>query len=154
MTPVPYLFIPYLPVCYSLGTPDVTEKVQSVTIKEGDTGFSYERLFSSCLDGNLEWVEVEDPYIKARHQVHNFVRFCELLVRRGGRKLNRVELHTGRGEVYNMAIGQVCKLADISLSLSQPDQRRQLDELGSSLAHHGVTLSVVYSDTLHDRQIR
>ena len=79
--------------------PDVKEKVQSITIKEGDVGYSYERLFGCCLDGNLEWVEVEDPYIKARHQVHNFVRFCELLVRKGGKKLDRVKLHTGRGEV-------------------------------------------------------
>ena len=46
-----------------------SEKVQFIHIKEGCMGYSYANVFSKCLDGNLEWIEVEDPYIRARHQV-------------------------------------------------------------------------------------
>ena len=69
------------------------EKVQTLTIKEGDRGYSYAVIFDKCLDGNVTWIEVEDPYIRARHQLHNFVRFCELVVRKC-RKINRVHLTT------------------------------------------------------------
>ena len=46
-----------------------SEKVQFIHIKEGSVGYSYANFFGKCLDGNLEWIEVEDPYIRARHQV-------------------------------------------------------------------------------------
>ena len=42
---------------------------------------------------------MEDPYIRARHQVHNFVRFCELVVKKCSKNLQTVELHTRGGEV-------------------------------------------------------
>ena len=41
----------------------------------------------------MTWVEVEDPYIRARHQLHNFVRFCELLVKKC-RRIARIHLTT------------------------------------------------------------
>ena len=69
------------------------ERVQSLSIKEGDTGYSYGVVFEQCLDGNVTWVEVEDPYIRARHQLHNFVRFCELVVKKC-RKISRIHLTT------------------------------------------------------------
>ena len=69
------------------------ERVQTLTIKEGERGYSYAVVFEKCLDGNVTWVEVEDPYIRARHQLHNFVRFCELVVRRC-RKITRIHLTT------------------------------------------------------------
>lgn len=84
--------------------PDLREKVQSITIAEGETGYSYEQIFSNYLDGNVEWIVVEDPYIKARYQVHNFVRFCELAVKKCCRKLQRLDLHTGKGEVWHNII--------------------------------------------------
>ena len=48
---------------------DVSEKVQYIHISDGATGYSYVSLFNSCLDGNIEWVEIQDPYIRAKHQV-------------------------------------------------------------------------------------
>ena len=50
-------------------------------------------IFDKCLDGNVTWIKVEDPYIRDRHQLHNFVRFCELVVRKC-RKINRIHLTT------------------------------------------------------------
>lgn len=69
------------------------ERVQTLAIKEGNSGYSYAVVFDKCLDGNITWVEVDDPYIRARHQLHNFVRFCELLVKKC-RKLARIHLTT------------------------------------------------------------
>ena len=82
------------------------ERVHYVHIKAGDVGHSYETLFQKCLDGNVEWVEVQDPYIRARHQVLNMVRFCELLVK-SCKKLREIRLMTGAGESHG---GEVCML--------------------------------------------
>ena len=43
--------------------------VQYAQIKEGSTGHSYHSLLKEYLDGNVTEVTVEDPYIKAKHQV-------------------------------------------------------------------------------------
>ena len=45
-------------------------RVHCVQIKEGDTGHSYSSLFKDYLDGNITKVEVLDPYIRSKHQVH------------------------------------------------------------------------------------
>lgn len=71
--------------------------MQYIQIKEGETGHSYARLFEGCLDGNVEWVEVQDPYIRVNYQVHNFVRFCELLLK-NCRRLKRIQLTTGTAD--------------------------------------------------------
>jgi len=47
-----------------------------------DTGYSYDVLLGDYLTGAKE-VVVEDPYIRHNHQINNFVRFCEAVVRRG-----------------------------------------------------------------------
>ena len=70
-----------------------------IQIEEGEIGHSYARVFQGCLDGNVEWVEVQDPYIRARHQVHNFVRFCELVLK-NCKKLKQIQLKTGSGDAH------------------------------------------------------
>lgn len=72
-----------------------TERVQCIQVRAGETGHSYGTVFSKCMDGNVETITVSDPYIRARHQLHNFVRFCELAVR-SCRKLKAISLTTGR----------------------------------------------------------
>ena len=69
------------------------EKVQYLHIKSGEVGYSYNRIFQSCLDGNVTRVEVLDPYIRAKHQIHNFVRFCELMLK-SCKRLNAIHLTT------------------------------------------------------------
>ena len=59
-----------------------TERVQYIHVRAGETGHSYSTVFSTCMDGNMESIAVSDPYIRARHQLHNFVRFCELAVKK------------------------------------------------------------------------
>ena len=71
------------------------ERVRCIQIRAGETGHSYGSVFGTCMDGNVESIAVSDPYIRARHQVHNFVRFCELAVK-SCRRLKAISLTTGR----------------------------------------------------------
>lgn len=49
---------------------DPSGKVRYINISAGATGFGYDKVFKDCLDaGGIEWVAVQDPYIRARHQV-------------------------------------------------------------------------------------
>lgn len=50
------------------------------TINYGDTGHTYDSIVGPYLRGARELV-VEDPYIRAQHQIANFVRFCETVVK-------------------------------------------------------------------------
>jgi len=53
---------------------------EKISIKDGATGYSYRRVFEKYLEGNVNEVVVEDPYVRNVHQIYNFLRFCELLV--------------------------------------------------------------------------
>jgi ATP-dependent Lon protease len=50
------------------------------SIAYGDTGHSHDTIFGPYLLG-AKSVVVEDPYIRMPHQVANFVRFCETVVK-------------------------------------------------------------------------
>ena len=81
----------------SLSIIEPAESVHSIHVAAGSTGHSYEAVFQRCLDGNIHLVQVQDPYIRARHQIHNFVRFCELLVKKC-KRLNKISLMTTTGD--------------------------------------------------------
>jgi len=38
-------------------------------IEDGSTGHSYASVFGRFLDGNVIYIDIEDPYIRAFHQV-------------------------------------------------------------------------------------
>ncbi|AWP13339.1 putative MIT domain-containing protein 1 [Scophthalmus maximus] len=108
---------------------------EQVKISEDATGYSYEALFKPYISSSLTEVWVEDPYIRHIHQLYNFVRFCEMLMKAS------------------------CKVKSIHLLTSQdePDGSQQtsaLSELRESLGAHGVTLDLQFSSTIHDREIR
>ncbi len=110
--------------------------VQEIPISDGQSGCSYQSLFGRLLDdGEVTRVEVEDPYIRAHHQVVNFLRFCELLVRRCPR------------------LAEVTLLTTRETEKAQ-EQERKLKEIQEDLAKRNVRLAVTYSPTLHDREIR
>ena len=45
------------------------KRVACIRISDGATGFSYGSLFGEYLDKTVEKVEIDDPYIRASHQV-------------------------------------------------------------------------------------
>uniref|UniRef100_A0A672K800 MITD1 C-terminal phospholipase D-like domain-containing protein n=1 Tax=Sinocyclocheilus grahami TaxID=75366 RepID=A0A672K800_SINGR len=54
---------------------------EQIKIAASSTGFSYESLFKPYIRDGLNEVWVEDPYVRHVHQLYNFLRFCEMLLK-------------------------------------------------------------------------
>ena len=109
-------------------------KEQHFTIMYGDTGYSYESILSPYLSG-AKLVVIEDPYIRLQHQLQNFVRFCETVLKAG--TVKQIKLITGYDDKTQMA-----EIAE------------KLDEIKQSLLELDVELSISLNPNLHDREIR
>ena len=107
---------------------------QHFTILYGDTGYSYDSIIGPYLRG-AKSVVIEDPYIRLQHQIQNFVRFCETVVKAG--TVKKISLTTG----YDDKI----QLATIT---------EKLDELRHSLLELDIELEVQFNPNMHDREIR
>lgn len=115
--------------------PDVAGlREQHFTILYGDTGHSYESIIGPYLRG-AKSVIIEDPYIRANHQIQNFVRFCETVLKAGS--VRKITLVTGYDEKTQIA-----------------EMSEKLDELKQSLLELDTELEIVLNTTIHDREIR
>jgi len=114
--------------------PAVELKEQHFSILYGDTGYSYESIMGPYLQG-AKSVVIEDPYIRLQHQIQNFVRFCETVLKTG--TVKKISLITGYDDKT--------QLADIA---------EKLDELKQSLLELDVELEVKLNPNIHDREIR
>jgi ATP-dependent Lon protease len=104
------------------------------SIQYGDTGHTYDSIFGAYLS-DARVVTVEDPYIRAPHQITNFLRFCETVVRAS--TIRRIILKTGYDEKTDLAM-----------------VNERLSELKQSLLEYDVVLDIKLSETIHDREIR
>ncbi|XP_019380588.1 PREDICTED: MIT domain-containing protein 1 [Gavialis gangeticus] len=109
---------------------------KQIKIEENATGFSYEKLFQEYLNETVTEVWVEDPYIRHVHQLYNFLRFCEMLVK-GPCKVKTIHLLTSCGE-----------------GSENSQQTRALEEIQQSVKNCGIKLDVSFSTSIHDREIR
>ncbi|XP_077199607.1 MIT domain-containing protein 1 isoform X1 [Paroedura picta] len=109
---------------------------KQIKIEENTKGFSYEKLFQDYLNETVTEVWVEDPYIRQVHQLYNFLRFCEMLVK-GPCKVKTIHVLTS----YDEGSGK-------------SQQMSVLQEIEQSLKDYGIILDVSYSSSLHDREIR
>ncbi len=107
---------------------------QHFTILYGATGYSYESIFGPYLQG-AKSVVIEDPYIRLQHQIQNFVRFCETVLRAG--TVKKITLITGHDDKTPPA-----------------EMAEKLEELKQSLLELDVELEVKLNPKLHDREIR
>ena len=107
---------------------------QHFTIQYGDTGQTYNSIFGTYLS-DARAVTVEDPYIRAPHQINNFLRFCEEVVRVS--TIRRIVLKTGFDERTDLAM-----------------VNERLSELKQSLLEYDVVLDIELSETIHDCEIR
>ncbi len=109
-------------------------KERHYRIHYGATGFSYETIFGPYLK-DADQITVEDPYIRAHHQIVNFLRFCEVAVRLARpKKILLVTAFDSQAEKDEA----LAKLATIADSLKELD----------------VHLEVKVNPNLHDRQVR
>ena len=124
-----------------------TEKVQQIIDKEKEngkyqehikievnsTGYSYESIFGRFLDNQVQRITVEDPYIRAHHQIVNFLRLCELSCRKC-ENLSVIKLLTSRDS-------------------NEKEQEAKLEELKISLKSRKIEFVYEFSSTLHDREV-
>jgi ATP-dependent Lon protease len=109
-------------------------KERHYRIHYGATGFSYETIFKDYLP-EAEEIAVEDPYIRAHHQIVNFLRFCETAVRLG--KPKRIILFT-----------------NFDNDLEKDDAIAKLYTIADSLKQFDVQLEIRINPRLHDREIK
>lgn len=122
------------PASIAVGPSPIELKEQHFTILYGDTGYSYESILGPYLQG-AKSVVIEDPYIRLQHQIQNFVRFCETVLKAG--TVKKISLIT--------CYDDKTQLADIA---------ERLDELKQSLLELDVELEVKLNPNMHDREIR
>jgi ATP-dependent Lon protease len=108
---------------------------QHFSIQYGDIGYTYDTIFGSYLAG-AKAVTIEDPYIRAPHQIANFVRFCETVVR-ASPTVGRINLITGYDDKTDLAM-----------------VRDKLEELKQSLLEVDVLLDIQLNEKIHDREVR
>jgi ATP-dependent Lon protease len=114
--------------------PETELQEQHYTIFYGDTGFSYETIIGPYLKGAKE-ITVEDPYIRVTHQIQNFIRLCETIVKRPAiRKINLITSYDDKTIISEM--------------------RDNLEELKQSLLEIDIILDIKLDANLHDREIR
>ena len=78
---------------------------------------------------------IEDPYIRATHQVQNFIRFCEALLKQPTIKsIQLITSHDDQTDIHEMA--------------------ERLQELKESLLDFEIDLTVKVKENLHDREVR
>jgi ATP-dependent Lon protease len=109
-------------------------KEQHFTILYGDTGYTYDSLIGPYLVG-VRSISIEDPYIRAPHQVANFVRFCETVSK--APNVRQITLVTSYDDQTNLA-----------------DLNDKLEELKQSLLEVDIVLEIRINEKLHDREIR
>ena len=125
----------HAPAAVSASAPEPATPIeQHYTISYGDTGHSYDTIFGPYLPG-AKSVAVEDPYIRMPHQITNFVRFCETVVKAATVRI--VTLVTSYDQQTDMA-----------------DLQERLDDLKQSLLEYDVTLDVRLNKQIHDREVR
>ncbi len=112
----------------------IEPKEQHFTIHYGATGYSYESILSPYLAG-AKTVEIEDPYIRVPHQIQNFVRFCEAVVKTP--TLRKIKLCTSYDDQTDMK-----ELSD------------RLNDVKQSLLELDIELDIQINEHLHDREIR
>ena len=107
---------------------------QHFTILYGDSGHTYETILAPYLRG-AKAITIEDPYIRMPHQITNFVRFCETVIKTS--IVRQINLVTSYDENTDLA------------SLNE-----KLDELKQSLLENDVELGIKLNKNMHDREIR
>jgi ATP-dependent Lon protease len=105
------------------------------TIQYGDVGHTYDGIFGPYLSG-AKTVAIEDPFIRQPHQIANFVRFCETVLKFAP-TVRRLDLIAGYDEKTDLAT-----------------VREKLEELKQSLLEADVALDIELKDKIHDREVR
>ncbi|CAF0939868.1 unnamed protein product [Rotaria sordida] len=111
---------------------------EQIQIKDGSLGNSYEKIFNRFLDETVTQITIQDPYIRAFHQISNFLRFCEVIIKSPA-KIKRIDLITG-------------------FETNEQAKQTQIEQLNQFKEHlatkYSIELTIQYLTGLHDREIK
>jgi ATP-dependent Lon protease len=113
---------------------DLEPSEQHFNILYGDSGHTYDSIMGPYLKG-AKMVQVEDPYIRMPHQIQNFVRFCEAVLKAG-------------------TVRKITLLTSFDDATPLVEMNDKLDQLRQSLLEQVVELEINVNPSLHDREIR
>jgi ATP-dependent Lon protease len=123
----------------TISTEDITlpqKQLEEKRIKVlyGDTGYGYETIFKDYVVGASE-ITLEDAYIRQKHQITNFLRLCEIIVKEAS-----------------------CKKLTLITNSDDEDQKKDnillFDQIANSLFEHDIEFRVEFSEILHDRELK
>jgi ATP-dependent Lon protease len=106
---------------------------KTLLIKDGETGYSYQNLFSPYFK-DASKIYINDPYIRLEFQLRNLIALIGVLEENNGPK--EIHLTTSSDDDYQMRVNS-----------------KKFDELATSLAENGINFSYKFSDTIHRRGI-
>lgn len=113
-------------------TPD-EPKEKRLKVLYGDIGYGYETLFGPYLKGAQE-VVVEDPYVRQKYQITNFLRFCEVVAKVGDAKKVVLKTYFDNPHQKTEALDAFIQIQD-------------------SLQEFGIEFELDYNSRLHDREV-
>lgn len=127
---------PVVPSASTIPAAPVEEelKEQHFKINYGATGYSYESIVLPYLR-KAKSIVIEDPYIRAKHQLNNFVRFCEAVIKQP-------------------SIDNITLVTSYDYSTNIQEMAEALKDLQQSLLEMDVKLDIQVNENLHDREIR
>jgi ATP-dependent Lon protease len=102
-------------------------------IHYGDIGYSYEVIFKDYFIG-AESIIIQDPYVRQKHQISNFLKLAELIVKIGDCK--KIHLFTASDDIEQ-----------------QRENKYAFDQIADSLYENEIDFTFEFSETIHDRQI-
>ncbi|MEI8203053.1 MAG: BREX system Lon protease-like protein BrxL [Bacteroidota bacterium] len=123
----------------TISTEDITPPQKQLEEKRikvlySDTGYGYETIFKDYVVGASE-ITLEDAYIRQKHQINNFLRLCEIIVKEAS-----------------------CKKLTLITSSDDEDQKKEnilvFDQIANSLFEHDIEFRVEFSEILHDRELK
>lgn len=114
--------------------PDKKLEEKRIKVLYGDTGYGYDTIFKDYIVGASE-ITLEDAYIRQKHQITNFLRLCEIIVKEASCK--KLTLITSSDDEYQ-------KNENILI----------FDQIANSLFEHDIEFRVEFSEILHDRELK
>ncbi|WP_373514594.1 BREX system Lon protease-like protein BrxL [Persicitalea sp.] len=112
-----------------------SSKTRQISIRDNQTGVSYEKLFGEYLIGATD-IKVTDPYVRLPYQLRNFMEFATLVAKTKSDD-QEVKLHlvTNNNEDY------------------LENAKESFTEIADSLEPWGIVFSYEFDEVVHDRSI-
>lgn len=108
-------------------------KDKHLTIRHGDTGYSYDALFGVYLAGAKK-LHIEDPFVRTDDQIRNLVAICELAADSG-------------------SVKEIALVTSVEAASDQREVEAKFQSLREALADLGIEFTFSFQTEVHDPKI-